>query len=199
MPGTTTRHTALLDAVWAGHADIVQLLLASGAKVDDQHSKAGNTPLDYAVLTHRQAMVKLLLKAGARVDVRNTKGEMPLHIAAERGDPQIVDLLVAAHAPLEATDQSGDRPLDDAVLLGQPAIVTLLLAHGADAKHVRVLDGRGPLHEAAEKGFGQLIKPLIAAGGIQRNATATGRRRWMLHWLIRTRMSWRYCFRSAPI
>ena len=156
--------TPLLDAAWAGNAEICQLLIQHGADVNAQHREAGSTPLQYAVLTGRIAVVKVLLAAGARLDAVYRDRQTVLHLAAARGNPQLVELLLADHADLRAVDINDNTPLDEAILHGQVQVVTLFIAHGADVKRTHVLDNRGALHEAAMKGFASMVQPLVNAG-----------------------------------
>ena len=58
--------TPLLDAAWSGNNEIADFLIRHGSDINAKHGEAGSTPLQYAVLTGRPAMVRLLLDAGAR-------------------------------------------------------------------------------------------------------------------------------------
>ncbi len=166
--------TPLLDAAWAGNVEITKLLLAGGADVNVRRDGTGSTALEYAVMTSRPAVVRALLDAKARLDFRYQNGRSVLHEAVAKSNREIeavakanreiVDALIAAGAPVNATDANGNTPLDEAVLHGQADAVATLLAHRADAQRVHPADGRGPLHEAAIKGFAGLAKPLCEAG-----------------------------------
>lgn len=156
--------TPLLDAAWLGDLEISQFLLAHGADVNALHREAGSTALEYAVMTGRPTLVKLLLSAGARVDFRYREGETVLHLAAARTNTQVVEELLAAHADTAAVDTHDNTPLDEAILHGQVQNVTALLVHGADAKRLHASDLRGTLHEVAMKGFASMVGPLIRAG-----------------------------------
>jgi ankyrin repeat protein len=117
-------------------------------------------------------MVRLLLKAGARVDGENRDGEGLLHLAAARGNAPIIDSLIDAKADVQALDANGNTPLDSAVLHGQAFGVEALLRHHADATYVHPLDGRGALHEASMRGYANLVPLLVNAGA---DATARDR------------------------
>ncbi|MGA8027726.1 MAG: ankyrin repeat domain-containing protein [Bryobacteraceae bacterium] len=163
--GDALGSTPLLDAAWSGDLEIAGFLLAHRADVNAVHTQARSTALEYAVLTGRAAMVKLLLDSGARTDLRyRDHDQSVLAIAASRGNPQVMELLLSTHADVEAVDANGNTPLDEAVLHGQATAVSLLLSHEADAKRVHLVDGRGPLHEACIKGFAAMVKPLVDAG-----------------------------------
>jgi uncharacterized protein len=156
--------TPLIDAAWAGEAEICQFLIQHGANVNARHREAGSTALEYAVLTGRVAIVKLLLAAGAGVQTVYRDRKTVLHLAAERGNLQAAELLLAAHADAGAVDANDNTPLDDAILHGQLQIVMLLIEHGADVKRVHSMDNRGALHEVATKGFAKMVQPLVTAG-----------------------------------
>ncbi len=65
--------SALHIAVMCGSAEIVEILLASGASVNCQDSR-GDTPLHEAALRDDMEMVRLLLSAGADRKMRPNGG-----------------------------------------------------------------------------------------------------------------------------
>jgi ankyrin repeat protein len=81
----------------------------------DQNEK---TPLFYAIskkdrmsATISPKMVRLLLKHGANVNIKDEYGYAPLHYAVESGDLRIVSILVDAGARTNVKDNDGDTPL----------------------------------------------------------------------------------------
>ena len=72
--------TPLWVAVYAGHADCVQLLLGKGANLE---AKYPETPLFIAAREERIECLRLLVKAGADLNVVDKSGRTPLHIAAQ--------------------------------------------------------------------------------------------------------------------
>jgi ankyrin repeat protein len=156
--------TPLLDAAFAGYTDIADFLIQHGADVNARHHEAGSTPIQYAVLTGRIAMVRLLLQAGAQTKGDYRDGQSLLHVAAARGNAPVIDALVEAKADVQALDANENTPLDSAVLHGQTAAVESLLRHHADAKYTHPIDGRGALHEACMRGYSSLVVPLVEAG-----------------------------------
>ncbi len=155
----------LLQAAWIGNTAVIAKLLDHGANVNGRNAETGASALLYGVLSGREATVQLLLSRGARLDFRYRGGQMILHIAVSQGNPAIAKDLVGAHADINAVDERDRTPLDEAVLHDQLPAVLLLLNHGSDIHRVHKIDGRGPLHEASIKGFANLIRPLVAAGG----------------------------------
>jgi uncharacterized protein len=58
----------------------------------------GRTPLMFAVMFGRQAMVELLLEAGADPQRRDVEGHSAIDLAAGQADPAIFDRLSRAPA-----------------------------------------------------------------------------------------------------
>ena len=144
--------TALMWAAAQGHPEVVQLLLASGARVDDRSliypqvvSSSGNadrsgvfevmqggyTPLLFAARRGDVASARLLVAAGADVDAAAASGTSPLVVAAHSGHGGLAAFLLSAGADPGAAD-AGYGALHAAVLRGDPPLVRVLLAHGAD-------------------------------------------------------------------
>ena len=80
----------------------------------------------------RAEVVKLLLKSGATVDLRNDKGQTPLGGVAFKGYVEIATLLLDAGADPVA-DQGGSTPADFATLAGKTEILALLQARRDNA------------------------------------------------------------------
>ena len=77
-------NTPLHWAVWYGHDNIVELLLAAGADVNAR-DEDGKTPLHLAAQWGREGCARLLLAAGADVNARDNYGNTPLYYAARWG------------------------------------------------------------------------------------------------------------------
>ena len=79
--------------------DRVAALLINVPVTDvDAQDDVGNAPLHVAASVAADAIVRMLIKAGATVDVRNALGETPLFAAAMLGNEAAVTLLVEAGA-----------------------------------------------------------------------------------------------------
>lgn len=121
--------TALLHAAVFGMTEVVDVLVAAGARVwsVEEAAAAGDVSgwLD-----------------GAAPDAR----VRALVMAADHQRLDVIDALVAAGTPVDATDPVfGRHPLRTAAANGRPASVRRLLAHGADPS-LRDVRGRTPLH-----------------------------------------------------
>jgi ankyrin repeat protein len=81
---------------------------------------------------HVDAM-RELLRAGARVDVRDCTQRTPLMLAAVEDVPEAITLLCEAGADVEAQDFMGNTALMVAAMEGKSRTVQALLAKGARA------------------------------------------------------------------
>jgi ankyrin repeat protein len=105
--------TALHVAVTGGNADVVEVLLKSGAPVNAADVR-GMTPLMWAVATDRPdaRLVRLLLAHGAEPSFRSLAGETAVGWARKFNNPLILSTLSAPHdapAGLTATPAASHR------------------------------------------------------------------------------------------
>jgi len=126
--------TALHWAAKHGWADVAELLIARGAKVDGV-AQRGGTPLQVAAFGGRNAVIRTLLAHGADVESNGHDlwglGKMtPLLLAACCGWSDTLDLLLAHGAKINAVTDDF-TPLSRAVSYG-PGAVELLISRGAE-------------------------------------------------------------------
>ena len=148
----TYGQTALMWAVAQQHAEVVRVLLKSGARVDDRSraypqvvSSSGNadpsgvfevlqggyTPLLFAARHGDVASARLLVATGAAVDDAAASGTTPLVVAAHGNHRELATFLLEAGADPNAAG-AGYAALHAAVLRGDPQLVATLLRFGAD-------------------------------------------------------------------
>jgi ankyrin repeat protein len=171
--------TPLMFAAEGGHAAVLRVLLAAGARLKARDrfvspgDGGGETALEYAVRGRHPEAAQVLLEAGANINsIRG--GYTPLMIAVQSRDLALVRFLLEAGAnPNRATKVCS--PLSLAVDADQPETASLLLQAGADPDwgdaHFRVT----PLITAAERGLLDCVQLLVLAGAKVNTEDALGR------------------------
>ncbi|PHH91520.1 hypothetical protein CDD83_123 [Cordyceps sp. RAO-2017] len=170
------RRSALSWAAGNGFDDVVEMLikgrghglrnlrrlLGKGTEIDasDVHDR---TPLSYAVWSGNAAVVKMLVKAGARVDSRDRIGGTPLSYAICNGQRDMIELLLRKRAAIGSKDEISKKLFQSAVVHGHEPVVRLLLDAGADAE-VRNVCSQTPLHQAVGNCREAILKMLLDAG-----------------------------------
>ncbi len=127
---------ALHIAVWQGDAAMVAALLSHGAKPDSQPAASLGTPADdgagTALIAATQdgsdAVVTLLLEAGARVEASDELGRTALAWAAivDWGNDRALQALLSHGASTEARDLAGKSVVDHARETGKASALALL-------------------------------------------------------------------------
>ena len=116
---------------------LLPLLLFSCARLDPP-----TISLYRAIQAGDLNQIKRHLHHDTDINQPDREGQMPLHVAAERGRLVISRLLIEHGARLDASNRSGHTPLEVAVLAGKIQVAELLLKKGAD------LDAQALLFEA---------------------------------------------------
>ncbi len=102
----------LWHAIHHGHEEMVELLLAHGARVNPLNH-GGPSPLHLAIERRHLAIAKRLLDKGADVNARDGHGATPLHGALRyyRDESELVKLLIRHGAELNTLNVEGFTPL----------------------------------------------------------------------------------------
>jgi len=122
-----------------------------------------STPLYMAARNGHADVVRMLVKAGARVnDVH--KGVSALYVAAAGGYTEVVRVLLEdGHASVDSRNpEDSSTPLFIAAQQGHAEIVKLLIEHGANV-NITTADGRSPLFLASYRGHDAVVKLLLQA------------------------------------
>jgi ankyrin repeat protein len=126
--------TPLMKAAWDGESEIVETLLAAGAKVNAKSSDTDETALMSAVTKGDPAIVNMLIKAGADVTPKNKFSFNVFTSAVAAGNEEIAAILLEAGAKIEE-GASGLTPLQFAASAGNINMIRFLVKHGADVNH----------------------------------------------------------------
>lgn len=175
-PGLWQRWSVLHSAVAMGHANIVKILVASGAKTSARYD--GRTLLHEAVgcvtgIAHFE-VVQSLLSYGLNPNVKDKMGQTPLHHlmlwsnwAAEHPKQRkaIVELLLANKANANALDKKHNTPLHlgASCCPDNSELVDLLISYGANLRSKDQYDNE-PLHLAASKGCLNITELFVSRG-----------------------------------
>ena len=158
-------NTALIYAASGGHAEIVRLLLMSGADAAARND-AGASALERAALADRRDAVEILRAAsrGERPEDVLTELDARLLDACRRAEPsEVAELLSRGASAVARSRGSGWTPLINACACGSAQAARLLLDAGADPS-AAAADGRTPLHFSAQLGDVDLIRMLLSRG-----------------------------------
>jgi ankyrin repeat protein len=148
--GAAVNDRTLLQAIESESFDTVRFCLALGADPNSYSSELSYSndepsPLNLAsVDSETSHIVSLLIEYGATVFVRDSDGETPLHLAAQRADVDLLHVLLAVDPSpdfLDANNIEGYSALDFAIQsigFGRPQgealdFATALLDAGAEA------------------------------------------------------------------
>lgn len=173
--------TALMYAVREGESvETVEFLLDHGSFVDERiESRNGGSALHWACAAGNIKMVKLLVVKGhANVNLITVDGgSTPLHAAAAAGSAEVVAyLLLVGAEPNACCAEYGETALHKASFNGMTDCVRALLAGNVAGSSVFVpdMDGKVPIHRAAEEGHPDIIE-LIAASNDGAGSTTVNR------------------------
>ncbi len=131
----------------------------------DEDSRAG---LHYAAMNGNLTIIAILIKASAKLDVKDKLGNTPLHLAAERNQPDAAQLLLDVGAPVDAENKNGMTPLMMAASQGNITIVQALLAKGASVTKTD-FTGRDAAGWAAESRRPAVVQAIKRAQNAKRS------------------------------
>ncbi len=158
------RPETLVDLVRTGQREAVLAAITSPDLDVNAQEADGSTVLLWATYKVDHALVRALLKAGAKANVTNRYGASPLTEAVKLGDAELVRLLLDAGADANSPNQDNQTALMLAASVGSLDIAQLLIQHGADVKAVERFRGQNALMWAAAGNYPDIVDLLIARG-----------------------------------
>lgn len=135
---------------------------------------SGKTPLHWAAMMDRAAVVELLLEHGSRVDAVDASERSPLFSCCAFGASNSARLLLRNGADPNKACQRGQTPMHAAAAGGHIEVVEMLILAGGDALR-RTACGANPRHVAQRQGHAAVVKLLEAGAGRQDILTSHGR------------------------
>jgi hypothetical protein len=151
--------TPLMWAAACGDRQIVDTLLAHGAKLDA--SSIYGSALSFAALGRHENIALYLLDRGIGPDPWRADGATPLMVAAANGHTSLIEALLRKKHDANKTDGDGATALIYAARLGQAGSVRSLLKAAADL-NIADSHGRTALMDAAANGFPIVVDLLLA-------------------------------------
>ena len=161
--------TPVMIATYKHDTEMVRALIQKGADINMRDSQKEN-PLLHAGAQGWLDILKLAIEAKADTTLTNRFGGISIIPAAERGYVETVrELLTRTDINVNHVNNLGWTALLEAIVLGdggqaQQQIVQLLVDHGADV-NIPDKDGVTPLRHARERGFMEIERILVKAGG----------------------------------
>ena len=155
--GSSNDWTALMRASQRGYQAIVEVLLESGAVVD-QADDNGWTAFVHAAVWNQVETVKLVLKNGADVNKVLNDGRTALSIASSYGHTATVAVLLEHNADVNKVDNDGPSSLMVASYWDEESVVRLLLAQ---ANIDTTLRSNGGDKDCLDLAYSEEVKQLI--------------------------------------
>lgn len=138
-------------AIMARDAAKVRNLITNGADVNKcEQEGARMAPLHFAVGLGAEDITALLIDKGARLDVRDAKGNTPLHYTVSGGyiaHSNLVKLLIDRGAQASLANKDGNSALHLAVGYTDDPTLELMIRKGGGINQ-KNNEGRTPLHMA---------------------------------------------------
>jgi ankyrin repeat protein len=106
----TKGSTALIEASYHGHLDIVKYLVEHGVDLN-HYNYMGNTALMMAVQNKKTDVVEYLVSKGVNVEIADKNNVTPLMIACGKGYYEIAKCLIEQGADVSRIDDDGDSAL----------------------------------------------------------------------------------------
>lgn len=140
-----------------------ELLLEMGANPNYKESTPGPYPLHLACYSRSSELVRILIKHGADVNLKDGMGSNPLVGACQYGNEDIIRILLENGCDINNTDIEGLTPLGRAVFYRKPRSVEVLLEKGCDME-IADNDNQTPIFIACWDGYEEICQKLLEKG-----------------------------------
>ena len=156
--------TPLHLATYAGHKEMVKMLVRGGASVNAR-TEMGLNPLYLASQNGEASIARFLIDFGAKVNQETKNGSTPLIVACGNGQTDIVDLLISHKANVDHVSKDNRRtsPVGEAIENGFSDVVQQLAQAGAKLNVVRN-DGYCYLYTAVVEDKSDMVETLVSLG-----------------------------------
>jgi ankyrin repeat protein len=173
------------DAIYKGNENVVRMLLAMGADVEE-HDTQGPTPLLHSIRRGNAEILTFLLEMGANLEATDAEGLTPLAHAVLENHEIFVKLLLDKGANTDVLSNFGAKRdlqgrIHESIDEGNENVVRLLLAMGVDIEEPKNNELRKTPLLWASRFFGksEIAKILMAQGA---DVKARDTQRWtVLH------------------
>ena len=151
-------NTVLHYAAISNRADIVNLLVDKGAKLNEKNDK-GFTPISAAAKAGRWNAVIALAQRKADLNIKDKDGETVLHVAAPRCTLEVMKFLVENGGNVNAIGKNNKNVLHYALESGGPKldVIKYLVDKGANTEEEDA-DGNTPLDVAKANGQIEVVE-----------------------------------------
>lgn len=157
--------TPLHVAAGHGRTGAVQELFNAKRKVFcNERDIWGYTPLHRAVINYHFDTAEAMISNGCLVNVADENKRVPLHVAASYGHLGTTRKLLDCGANIDWQDSRGRTPLYLAVVGKHDKVIQELVNRGANVNLAHAINKMTPLGLAAQKGFVEGVRILIAGG-----------------------------------
>ncbi len=124
-------YTALMEASFNGHLDVVELLIKNGADVNETNNH-GATALMWASAYNHIEIVKCLVKNNADVNIKNKEDCTALIWASRYDNAEIVEYLIKNDANIDVKNKEGLTALMLASTHGSVKAIKILIENRAN-------------------------------------------------------------------
>ncbi len=149
------------QAIKKGDVDALNKLLKNyNNLINVDVTKQGFTALHLAAKLGKEDVIKLLVKKGADISLKDERNRTPLFLAAENNNTNSITPLISKGAKVNIQDKQHKTALHYAVIEKAKNAVEALLQKEADP-NLKDKDGKTPLHYAAQNGHREITTALV--------------------------------------